>query len=192
MPDRQRAGAYSHKDFIEIKVMVNAGFSFPDPERDSFFLAPDCSDAELGETLLKALSLYRVLPLEFKGRRTLFDRVIETLQKVFSLNRVLPPELEERRALLDSIIDGSAHDKRVARNMARFGYKRKGQYFKRLHNCFVERFENTITISPTNHRAPDAWGGLDPSEDVHIPADSTPEEIGAALRLGFSRCWGRY
>ena len=161
---RLYSGAFNHKDFISVEVKVDVGLALSDPEQEPFFLAPDCSDADLGDAL----------------------------QKAFAGFRVIAPELEEARTIYKRVFEYGESGKWATDLMARFGYKRKGQLYKRLHYCFIDSFEGIITISPTNHDQPDGWSGLGESEKVRIPDTSTPEEIGAALRLGFSRCWGKY
>ncbi|XBS71987.1 contact-dependent growth inhibition system immunity protein [Acerihabitans sp. KWT182] len=49
-----------------------------------------------------------------------------------------------------------------------------------------------LRISPSQHEKRDAWSGdgLTDADDPVLPADSSPAEIGAALRLAFSRCTG--
>ena len=162
---RRSAEAYTHPDFIEIKIFLEiypkVGSTLPDPDQGSFLLPPDCSDAELGSTLQKGIAAYRVIPTE------------------------LSAEMHQRFRNEDW------HGQWIAERMAQFGYKRKGQLFKRLHLCFIEEMDGIITISPSWHDRPDGWTVVDTSNDIHIPMDSPPEAIGAALRLGFSRCWGR-
>jgi len=165
MTDGLRAAeAFRHKDYIEINGCVDIGVYLMDPERETYFLAPDCSDIELGEALQKALAAYRVLS----------------------------PASEEARSLTKRAIAGEFIEKWEAERMEKFGYKRKSQLYKRIHNCSIRSVEGIITIKPSNHDHPRGWSAVDRAYDVHIPDTSTPEEIGAALRLGFSRCWGKY
>ncbi|NDL44379.1 contact-dependent growth inhibition system immunity protein, partial [Photorhabdus laumondii] len=43
---------------------------------------------------------------------------------------------------------------------------------------------------PSSHEKLEGWSGdgISVADYVVIPADSSPEEVGAALRLAFSRC----
>lgn len=74
--------------------------------------------------------------------------------------------------------------------MRRYGYKTKRALFKSMMNCGIEQLNNMITITPMRHIKLEMWEGLsaDGIENVVIPSTSTPAEIGAALRLAFSRC----
>ena len=78
----------------------------------------------------------------------------------------------------------------VADTMAKYGYKTKNKMFRQMDSCSFRQSENLIEISPSKHEKLEAWGREkdDGIEDVIIPADSTPAEIGAALKLAFSRC----
>ena len=74
--------------------------------------------------------------------------------------------------------------------MERYGYKTTRAMFKDMLYCSIQSNGSLITIKPSHHRKLDQWGwDRDfPIENVVVPADSSPGEIGAALRLGFSRC----
>jgi len=75
--------------------------------------------------------------------------------------------------------------------MARYGYKTKRALFKNMKNCSIAKMSGVITIKPSHHEKLERWTSeKDEFEDVVIPAESTPAEIGAALRLAFSRCTG--
>lgn len=77
--------------------------------------------------------------------------------------------------------------------MARYGYKTKRALFKDMKNVSIESKNGVMTFSPSHHEKMEAWGrekGRDSFEDVMVSASSTAAEIGAALRLAFSRCTG--
>ena len=78
----------------------------------------------------------------------------------------------------------------VADTMAKYGYKTKTKMFRYMDNCSLDMKDNKITVAPYHHRALEAWSGqdLEGKNNVIIPADSSPAEIGAALKLAFSRC----
>ena len=154
--------ALQHEDFIELRSTLFIGLLIIDLKHGTILLQPDCPDNELGEAVLKALAAFKVVPAE------------------------------ERAAVKKLSKDEDWYGQWIEERMARFGYKRKGQLFKRLYSCSIRNTEGELIIRPSNHDQLEGWSGLGDSEEVHIPADSTPEEIGAALRLGFSRCWGRY
>ena len=69
-----------------------------------------------------------------------------------------------------------------------YGYKTKKALFRKMNNCWIQLDENIILIEPSYHERLEGWSGMDEEHTVKIPADSSPEDIGAALRLAFSRC----
>jgi hypothetical protein len=52
----------------------------------------------------------------------------------------------------------------------------------------LESKNGVLTLIPMHHAKLEAWEGVVEGATVLIPATSTPEEIGAALRLALSRC----
>jgi hypothetical protein len=74
--------------------------------------------------------------------------------------------------------------------MQRYGYKTKRALFKNMKSCSVEVDDGMMTIQPWHHEKLEGWSGNGISKEdyVVIPANSTPGEIGEALRLAFSRC----
>lgn len=97
--------------------------------------------------------------------------------------------IEEDYALY---LNDSYYPKWLQSLMDRYGYKTKYALFKGMKRCGITLNGNMITIRPSRHERADSWSGegITKEEHVHISADSSPEEIGAALRLGFSRCIG--
>jgi len=61
-----------------------------------------------------------------------------------------------------------------------------------MKSCGIELDGNIIIIRPSYHEKLEAWGGNGFTEKdyVKIPVDSSLAEIGAGLRLAFSRCTG--
>ena len=76
--------------------------------------------------------------------------------------------------------------------MQRFKYKTKSAMFKKMRNCSVTRHKGILTIEHSNHYRMDGWDGtgINKNDYIILPDTSTPEEIGAGLRLAFSRCRG--
>jgi len=74
--------------------------------------------------------------------------------------------------------------------MDRYGYRTKRALFKNMKSCGILAEGDVIIISPSRHEKLEAWGREkgDGIEDVVIEANRSPSEIGAALRLAFSRC----
>ncbi|MBP9693427.1 MAG: CdiI family contact-dependent growth inhibition immunity protein [Alphaproteobacteria bacterium] len=61
-----------------------------------------------------------------------------------------------------------------------------------MKSCGINLDQGLITIRPSHHEKLEAWSGegIDKRDYVNIPHDSEPSQIGAALRLAFSRCTG--
>lgn len=71
-----------------------------------------------------------------------------------------------------------------------YSYKTKRALFKNMMRCDIEIQEDIIIMEPNHHVKLEAWDGEGFTEKdyVKIPADSSHEKIGKALRLAFSRC----
>lgn len=168
------AGAKNNGDFICIETWSGYRSSNLDPKGKQHLLSPDVSDEALGVAVLDALAFSRfVLPAP---RTDVWQH----------------PDAEFDKELYDYKLGIERHAKWIADLMSHFGYKTKRALFKNMHSCDIERKEGSITIGPTHHEKLEAWSREKDNgiEDVVIPADSTPSEIGAALRLAFSRCTG--
>jgi hypothetical protein len=145
-----------------------------DPKGRQIFLTLDVDDEVLGQGMLDVLAGSRfVVP----ARRT------DVWQH---------PDVEFDLDLYDYKKTADRYSEWVKALMLRFGYKTKRALFKDMKNCFVKNEGELLTVMPRHHEKLEAWGREkdDGIEDVVISADSTPAEIGAALRLAFSRCTG--
>lgn len=145
-----------------------------DPKGKQNFLDPEATDEALGIAVLDAMASSRFV-------------VAEPRSDVW-----IHPEVEYDKDLFDHQKTAERYADWVKRLMERYGYKTKLNLFRKMKNCYVKRERDEIVICPSHHEKPEAWGRTkgDGIEDVIIPADSTPAEIGAALRLAFSRCTG--
>ncbi|MCT8350099.1 CdiI family contact-dependent growth inhibition immunity protein [Photorhabdus temperata] len=129
-----------------------------DTSRGNYMLTSDVSDEKLGIVILDALSK----------------------------SRLIDPD--------DNFFDNEKKAERykgwVKLLMETYNYRSKRQLFKKMHNCGIQLLDGQITIRPSCHEKLEGWSGdgISESDYVVIPANSSPEEIGAALRLAFSRC----
>jgi len=135
-------------------------------------LSPDASDKRMGDALLDALLHSRF--------------VVSSPREGF----IFPPEVEYDAELNIPEKVAERYKLWVEEMMQRYGYKTKRALFKGMRRCSVEVDENTLTILPSHHEKLEAWSGDGISKDdyVVLAAKSSAEEIGAALRLAFSRC----
>jgi len=76
--------------------------------------------------------------------------------------------------------------------MERYGYKTKHALFKNMKSCGIVISGGQLVFSPSHHDKLDSWSRSkdDGIEDVIISSDCPYAEVGAALRLAFSRCTG--
>ena len=153
------AEAYENQDFINISTFSYCGIRTRDPDGENLLLSKNASNEELGQAALLALSKSR--KIEQSEIATFFDR--------------------------DNV--NQRYNNWVANLMDKYGYKTKRALFKKMMQCSIEIRDGVLTISPSIHEKLEGWGGgLPKSDDVVLPINSSPEEIGAGLRLAFSRC----
>lgn len=155
---KARASAKNNGDFISIKTYSGYSLAIGDPTVPEYLLEPHASDEEVGTAVLKALQQSRFLSFEEEG---------------------------------DLMENATPNYKAwVEKLMKQYGYKTKRALFKNMKSCGIDQNKNVITIRPSHHEKLEAWDGegFTESDYVKIPADSPPAEIGAALRLAFSRC----
>ena len=78
--------------------------------------------------------------------------------------------------------------------MTRYGYKTKRALFKNMLSCGVTLQEGTIIIRPSYHDQLEGWSGgrFTEKDYVRVPETASPAEVGAGLRLAFSRCTSKY
>jgi hypothetical protein len=154
------ASAYQNQDFINIKTFSGYGKKAVDPDGVQILLPPDASNEDLGKATLAALSKSRII--DISEIATFFD--------------------------LDNTMKN--YNNWVADLMNKYGYKTKRALFKNMMQCSIEIRNGVLTIYPSHHEKLEAWGGdgFTDDDNVVLPINSTAEEIGAGLRLAFSRC----
>jgi hypothetical protein len=132
----------------------------------------DAENSEIGESVLEAFSKSRFV-LDVSNDAWLLPEGLE-----FDSHFYLPET---------AIAESEAWDKRL-QNFG--GYKSIRAIFKNMAVCNADKEGGSIIIEPTCHETLEAWsgGGISKSDNVIIPDTSTPEEIGAAVRLALSRC----
>ncbi|NHB61287.1 contact-dependent growth inhibition system immunity protein [Photorhabdus sp. RW14-46] len=154
------ASAMFNGDFYSVKTYSGNGLLRADPLGSKHLLQPIVSDQELGKAVLDALSKSRVIP---------FDEC-------------------------EDYFDHDASDEQyknwITEMMKSYGYRSKRRLFKKMLSCSICMLDGEITIQPSSHEKLEGWSGdgISEADYVIIPANSSPEEVGAALRLAFSRC----
>ena len=168
------ATAKMNNDFICLDTHSGYRSTKLDPKGAQHLRDLAVSDAELGRLVLDTLSHSRfVLP--------------EPREGVW-----IHPEATFDLDLYDREISLAYYNKWVDKLIETYSYKNKAALFKNMKNCSIDLTSERLRISPSRHEKLDAWSGdgLTDADDVILPTDSSPAEIGAALRLAFSRCIG--
>jgi hypothetical protein len=155
------ASCYYTNKFLLIETQSGLGMVAADPLFHAHLLNPDEGDKCIGKTILQALSDSRTLTSP-EERVDFFD-----LQKG-----------EIQYAAWISML------------MDRYTYKTKKSLFSNMKHCIIHCSNGVITISPTRHERLEAWEGIgkDGRDKVKLSVESSPEEVGAGLRLALSRC----
>lgn len=154
------ATVYKNQDFILVVTFSGYSRRTSDPDGIQILLPLDVSDEELGQATLLALSKSRIIDVSEIGTFFNIDNVMKR------------------------------YDAWVADLMAKYNYKTKRALFKNMMRCSVEISDGRLTISPSCHEKLEAWSGKGISDDdkIVLSVNSTTEEIGAGVRLAFSRC----
>jgi hypothetical protein len=155
-----RAQAVCNDKFVCIDTYSGYYGSWRDPQGVQHLLPPDATDQSLGAAILDALSKSRVAKYE------------EAPDMYLSRDQMASQNFAWTQRLMQT-----------------YGYATKRALFKKMKSCSIERRRTgLLTIEPTMHVGLEGWDGLPESELVAVPADCTVNELGAALRLAFSRC----
>lgn len=154
------AEAYKNRKFMSITTYSGYSSFSADPQGKEYRLLANADDRTMGNVVLDTLKYSRILsPKE--------DFELFSNQKT-----------EER------------YQRWIAELMAEYGYKSRRALFKEMHSCKIKKLGGNIIISPRWHEKLEMWS-ISASKGpfpIIIPDSSSPEEIGAALRLAFSRC----
>jgi hypothetical protein len=155
-----RACARQNQDFTWVYTYSGRGLVAYDPQGKDVILGLGVDDNALGVAVWEALAS----------------------------SRFLSPK--EAMKFLDYRTRGDEYQERVKSLMKTHGYKNKSAMFKNMKSCGITLSKSTIEIRPSVHKTLEGWGRTinDEIEDVLIPPNSLSHEIGAALRLAFSRC----
>ena len=154
------ASVCKNQDFILVVTYSGRGIIARDPDGFQTILPLDVSDEELGQATLLALAKSRILDVGEIGSFMNRDNV-------------------KKR-----------YDAWVADLITKYNYKTKRVLLKNMMQCTVEIRDGRLTISPSWHEKLEAWSGegISDNDKVVLSVNSTTEEIGAGVRLAFSRC----
>lgn len=159
---RPAASACSNGDFILIESYSGLGRMQLDSEAPQFCLPMGSADLDAGRAVLEAL---------FNSRQISMDEI----PQFFDLDRT-----------------NREYEKWISDLILRYGYRTKRALFKDMKSVSIrlDPSRTTMTLAPSHHDRLESWIRTkgDGIEDVVVPANSSPSEIGAALRVAFSRC----
>ncbi|MFO0374401.1 MAG: contact-dependent growth inhibition system immunity protein [Alphaproteobacteria bacterium] len=139
---------------------------------------------------------YSVTSIDFDQSDFFFSKGIDeesigkTLKEVVERSRFL--SVEEYRNVWETGKEN--YDNWIKKTMKNKGYKTKGDMFKPMLHCSVEKTEKGYLFGPTHQRALTAWEYDDETEanKFTIPLTATAAEMGAALRRCLALCTSKF
>lgn len=160
---RKWASVYFNGDFYLASTSSGYGHCVSDPAGFEGYLPHSATDDELGKAVLEAIAQSRFLRPENR----------EEFERFFNPARI-----------------AASYAARVTFLIERYKYKTKRNLFKNMALCNITVSDGEMEISPTRHEKLESWAGIknEGIENVILPAASSSEEIGRALRTAFSRC----
>jgi hypothetical protein len=169
------AQAVCNSDFFCIETCSGYGEgSSIDYKGSRHLLGHEANDAALGNAVLDSMAQSRFV-LGSPRPGSVYPSDIEFDMDLYDYKKVAQRYEAWKKDLMD-----------------RYGYKSQKVLFDGLKNCSIERQNKLVTIRPFYREGAEGWHSLSKhsgdAPDVTLPADSSPEAIGAALRLAFSRC----
>jgi hypothetical protein len=166
------ARALSNGDFVCIETWSGYRSKYRDPRGVQHLLRPEAAAQEIGAAVIDALSRSRFV-LSYPSEIAIH-----------------PPGLEFDAELFDYKLTAERYAAWVANLKSLYGYKTRRALFENMKNCGIDLARGQMTIRPWRHEKLEGWSerGIKESDYIVLPFDSNVEEIGQALRLGFSRC----
>lgn len=154
------AAIYANEQFICMDTWSGYGDLLRDPKGKSIILPSSADNVSTGNALLEVISVSRQM------------------------------SLDEANALADLDVLKQNYDAWVQTLLAGSTYKNRTAMFRNMKSCSVTIKDGSFIVKPSYHDRLEAWSGdgITESDYVIIPANSSPDDIGAAIRLALSRC----
>jgi len=154
----KQAIATFNSKFISVWTYSAYRMGQPDPLYEPVDLSVNCLDNELGYAIVFALNKTRFFSLK---------------------------QAEEIREA-----SSNHYNKCIEQQVKKYGYRSRRALFKDMKSCSISETGEVITILPSHYEGLEEFSNKGIAEDQHvkIPTSSGHAEIGAALRLAFSRC----
>ncbi|MFM2331423.1 MAG: hypothetical protein RIQ74_243 [Pseudomonadota bacterium] len=143
---------------------------------------------------INTLSGKRSFILDNKGKEYLLEGNVDNTQIGQALldcldasRRVLPIDDMDLFDYKQSI---ERYKNWVSRLQEFVGFKSKAKLFRPMFSLTVIEQNGTIFIQPSRQEKPEAWDGesIAESDYIQVSKDSSPEKIGAAVRLALMKC----
>ena len=176
----KEAVIHSNETFLRVLTCSYSGWSQGDPKGEDIYLEPLADCRVIGDAVLKALAKSRDLS------ETEEEKKMDITDEEW---RDLKPD----RWLLTPVAAAERYKEWVQRVMKAYKYKTKKALFQNMQHVSVEQNEEHIIFESTNHESIDGFSGDGMSEDLNvvIPANSSPEIIGAAVKYAIGNCRGK-
>ena len=154
------ASVHSNHGYISVSTSSGYRACALDLNGEHIVLSENCSDEELANALLAALDESRVLS-------------VEEIPEFFNASKV-----------------ESRYEKWVDNLLKKFGGMSRRKAFAKMKHCNVVVLSNKLKFRPNKKERGEAWSGKGFTEldNVELPYESTPKEIGAALKMVLSKC----
>ena len=180
----KEAVIHSNETFLRVLTCSYSGWSQGDPKGEDIYLEPLADCRIIGDAVLKALAKSRDLSISEEDRQQYIDKKITRNDL---LKKYPDQEMFEIVACMER------YKEWVKRVMKEYKYKTKRALFQNMQHVSVEQNEEQIIFEPTNHESIDGFSGDGMSEDLNvvIPANSSPEIIGAAVKYAIGNCRGK-
>lgn len=137
----------------------------------------------LGLTFIDHLHLPHILPLDVDD-----ENLGKTLLTALEHSRTFVYGTEEDKDFFDPENRVIRYNARIQYLCDQLGYKSKRNLLKKMLSCSIELHNGKIEMSPMRHVKLEAYDGMNEENDIIVPLDSTPAEIGENLKIALSRC----
>lgn len=179
--NKRYTGVGCNEKFLEITTGSYSGWVTDDPLGEDIYLEPLTDNKIIGEAILKALAKSR-------------DLSETEEEKNMSITDEEWRDLKPDRWLLTPVAAAERYKKWIQKVMRDYGYKTKKTLLQNMQYISVEQDDDFIKFDSLYHLTTDSWGNPDgktPTIELKIPASSSPEIIGAAMKYAIGNCRGK-
>lgn len=184
MKNKKYAFIGCNEKFFEIVTRSFTGGLSGDPLGEDIYLEPLSNCKIIGEAVRKALAKSRDLSISEEDRQALID------------GKVTEEWIDEKypnQQMFEIAACIERYKEWQQRIMKAYKYKTKKALMQNMQHISVENDMKSILFIPSNHESIDGFSGDGMSEELNIivPADSSPQVIGAAARYAIGNCRGK-